>query len=231
MNNYIDAEEIRRAISLLKPNNELYEVRIIGSEGSISSGYFRGSGKLIEELEKQDLRGRQVYFTLQRLNEACEARIQWEKFVPIRGKMPTTADGNIVKYEYIPIDIDPARLAGISSSNEELEEAKEIRASVIAYMSDNGFDQRIEACSGNGYHLLYKAPAEMPVDECETYIKNLLNRLDQLFGNDAAHVDGTNYNPARIFKLYGTLAQKGRSTATRPHRMARIERVVNWHNE
>ena len=41
-------------------------------------------------------------------------------------------------------------------------------------------------------------------------------------------MDLTNYNPARIFKLYGTLAQKGRNTADRPHRMARIEKVVDW---
>jgi hypothetical protein len=35
-------------------------------------------------------------------------------------------------------------------------------------------------------------------------------------------VDRTVFNPARIWKLYGTWACKGDSTATRPHRMARI---------
>lgn len=44
-----------------------------------------------------------------------------------------------------------------------------------------------------------------------------------MFSNEQVKVDTTNYNPARICKLYGTLAQKGSNTSVRPHRMARID--------
>lgn len=35
-------------------------------------------------------------------------------------------------------------------------------------------------------------------------------------------MDMKNYNPSRVCKLYGTLAQKGSNTAVRPHRMSYI---------
>lgn len=224
---YIDSEEIRRAINLLKPDNELFEVRIISNEGMVKSAYFKGADRLIEELSKQDLKGSNVYFTLQRLHEGCEARIQWEHFI-IPGKLPTTSDRNIVGYSYIPIDIDPVRPAGISSTIEELKAAESVRAEVMAYMEANGFRECIKACSGNGLHLLYRAPESWTVEEGNDSIKSLLLRLNELFGNSLAQVDGTNFNPARIFKLYGTLAQKGRNTIKRPHRMAHIEEIINW---
>lgn len=225
---YIDSEEIRRTINLLKPDNELFEVRIISNEGAIKSGYFRGADKLIEELLKQDLRGSNVYFTLQRLHEGCEARIQWEHFIT-PGKLPTTSDKNIIGYSYIPVDIDPVRPAGISSTDEELRASEDVRAEVAAYMESNGFRECVKACSGNGLHLLYRAPRDWTVEEGNDSVKSLLLRMDELFGNSLAHVDRTNFNPARIFKLYGTLAQKGRNTEKRPHRMAHIEETVNWY--
>lgn len=226
---YFDPEEIARTIALLKPNGELYEVRIIGVDGRIRSGYFRGASKLIQELGRQDLRGANVYFTLQRVHEGCEARLQWEQFIEAggRAKIPTTSDNDVTEYCYIPIDIDPTRPAGISSTDEELEEADNVRAMVEEHMKAHGLRSYISAWSGNGCHLLYRVP-NMAKDEAKAYIEELLNSLNDLYGTDAAHIDGTNYNPARIFKLYGTRSQKGRNTASRPHRMACIREVVAW---
>lgn len=227
-NRWIDPEEIRRAINLLKPNNEIYECRIINRYGKILSGYFRGSDKLIEALARQNLEGCNVYFTLQKLHEGVEARLQWERLMD-PGKLPTTADNNVIAYKYLPVDVDPVRPAGISSSAEELKAAERVRQAVLDYMTENGYTSRIEAFSGNGYHILFRLPEEVQKSgDAAWHTKNALSWLNDMCSTKAAHVDLTNYNPARIFKLYGTLAQKGRNTADRPHRMARIEKVVDW---
>ena len=227
---FFDETEVRRAIELLKPDGELFEIRIIGGGKSLS-GYFRGADQLINELRRTDLQGMNVYFTLQQLHEGCEARIQWQRFVEIgRSRLPATSDGDVTKILYIPVDVDPIRPAGISSSADEIAGAEEVCNFVIEYMVANGFDSYVKAFSGNGWHSLFRAP-DLPVKDCALFISRLLNRLDELFGNEMAKVDTGNFNPSRIFKLYGTLAQKGRSTDLRPHRIARIEEAVKWSSE
>ena len=51
-NDFINESEIRKTIGLLKPNNELFEVRIIYSEKKNYSGYFTDAETLISELKK-----------------------------------------------------------------------------------------------------------------------------------------------------------------------------------
>ena len=224
---FISQEEIRKAITVLKPNRQLFEVRIISGMKSFS-GYFRDSEKLIEQLMQMDLRNANVYMTLQQLHEGCEARCQWERFVDAgRNKLPTTSDNDVTRYLFIPIDLDPIRPAGISSSKEELEAANDLRKEIIAYMDAQGFRKYIQAFSGNGYHLLY--PVNEPAStDTEEYIHAVLNRLNELFSNSRCKVDTGNFNPARVLKLYGTLAQKGRCTESRPHRMSKIIEVHDF---
>lgn len=226
-NQYIDPAEIRQAIQILKPGGQLFEVRIIRGLASIS-GYFRDADALIEQLQRQDLRDANVYITLQQVHEGCEARRQWETFIDAgKAKIPTTSDRDIVRYRFIPIDLDPVRPAGISSSEEELKWANELRFQIAAYMEANGFSKSIQAFSGNGYHLLY-AIDEPNTDSTRDYVQNVLFELDKSFSNERCHVDLTNFNPARIFKLYGTLAQKGRNTKERTHRMSKIIEVKGF---
>lgn len=216
-----DKEEVRKAIGILKPNGQLFEVRIIKGI-SVMSGYFCEPEKLIAELGKQDLTRANVYITLQQIHEGCAARWQWEQFINAsREKLPTTSDRDVTRYKFLPIDLDPVRPAGISSTREELEHANALRVQIIDYMDAQGFRDYISAFSGNGFHLLYRI--DMPNDENTVQtVQGCLKRLDDLFSNEMCHVDTTNFNPARIFKLYGTLAQKGRHTVTRPHRMSKI---------
>lgn len=219
----LDENEIRKAIRILKPEKQLFEIRII--QGRVSaSGYFDNADDLIKALRNNAdyLAGANAYMTLHQLHDGCRARLQWNKFIDSgRAKIPTTSDHDVLRYKYIPIDLDPVRPAGISSNAEELKSAEAVARQVAEYMSGEGFTERIEAFSGNGYHLLY--PIDLPNnEESERFIKECLNDLDQQFSNDRCHVDTTNYNPSRVFKLYGTVAQKGRSTEDRPHRLARI---------
>ena len=64
MNNYIDEAEIRKTIALMKPNNELFEIRVIHKNGKTLSGYFTDDDTLLEALNKVNLKGTNVYITL-----------------------------------------------------------------------------------------------------------------------------------------------------------------------
>jgi len=220
---YIDEAEIKRALEIIK-KGELFEIRIIKGR-KVFSAYFEDPEEAIRELRRMDLSGANVYFTPQRLHEGCSARHQYGKFLEISKEgLPSTSDNEVIGYNYLLIDLDPVRPAGISSTEEELQAAWEIKSEVTEYLISNGFDDYIVACSGNGYHILVKM--ELPnTAENKEQVKQRLARLDKLFSTEACHVDVTTYNPARVFKVYGTLSQKGRDTEERPHRMARILEV------
>ena len=226
MNNQLfDADEIRKAIGILKPNHELFEVRILQGY-KILSGYFRDADRLLAELNKQStdlLRRANIYITLQELHPGCEARLQWNQFLDTKkDKFPTTSDNDVTRYKFIPIDIDPIRPADISSTEEELAYAADLLDEVLSYMAYSGWTKHIEACSGNGYHLLFPCDSPVPSND----VADCLSTLDELFTNSFCKIDTTLSNPARIIKLYGTIARKGRSTETRPHRLSKILKVI-----
>ena len=75
------------------------------------------------------------------------------------------------------------------------------------------------ADSGNGAHLLYRI--NLPVND-DNLVKRVLAALAFVFDDDQVRVDQTTYNPARIWKLYGTKACKGDDVPNRPHRFARL---------
>jgi hypothetical protein len=77
--------------------------------------------------------------------------------------------------------------------------------------------------SGNGAHLLYRV--EIPTSDNEL-VKQCLQALARRFDNDRVKVDQRVFNPARIWKLYGTVSRKGDNVADRPHRLARILEAV-----
>jgi len=132
----------------------------------------------------------------------------------------TTADNNILSRRWLPIDLDPVRPAGISSSDEEHAEAIQ-RARTIADNMAREWDRPILADSGNGAHLLYRI--DLPNDqEALAFVAGALAELDRRYSDDVVKVDVTSANAARIWKAYGTVARKGDSIPSRPHRLSRI---------
>lgn len=216
----IDEAEIQRTISALKPDGELFEVRVIPANKKDKPyvGYFTDADTLIRELRKVMTKGANVYITLQVINEACYSREQRDTF--IRGAN-TTSDIDIDGYEWLMIDLDPIRPSRVSSSDAELQAAKELGNIVYKYLADLGFEKPLTAFSGNGVHLLYKIELAN-TKEREALIEKCLQALDIMFSNEKVKIDKTNSNPSRICKLYGTLAQKGSNTEIRPHRMSRM---------
>ena len=210
--------ELRKAITQLKPDGELFEVRIMG-DGKPISGYFRDADTLIEAFKTVDLRNKNVYFTLNKPVDALYSRQQADRLLAVK---TTTADKEIETYEWLFIDLDPERPTGISSTDDELKEAMELAQKVYVYMKGIGFEEPVKAFSGNGYHLLYRIGLSN-TEENKRLIERCLKALATMFSTDKVKVDTANFNPSRICKLYGTLAQKGSNTKDRHHRMARID--------
>src|SRR5205085_7089079 len=82
-----------------------------------------------------------------------------------------------------------------------------------------GWPMPILADSGNGFHLLYRV--DLPADD-NGLVKAVLEALGDRFDTPAVTVDRKVFNPARIVKLYGTLARKGDHIEDRPHRWASL---------
>lgn len=216
---YINADEVRKTIAILKPNNQIFEIRIIGGTNKAPiSGYFRDAETLLEKFDTIDVRNKNIYITLNGLNEGCFSRVQRESFQQTK---VTTSDSDVEGYQWLFVDLDPIRPTGISSSNEEMNAAKELAGKIYNYLKGLGFEDPVKAISGNGCHLLYRISL-VNNDENKRLVEDCLKTLAMIFDNDKVNVDTTNYNPARICKLHGTLAQKGTSTEDRPHRMSRI---------
>ena len=215
----IDTSELRKTIEVLKPDQQLFEVRIFGADKrKILSGYFTDCDTLISALDNVDLRGKNIYFTLNRVKRALYSRTQHDKFVL---NVNTTSDSDIERYEWLFVDLDPERPADISSTDEELANALELSRKVQMYLHDMGFSDPVEAMSGNGHHLLYRI--DLPCSDTNKQLLNdCLTVLASLFNNGDVKIDTVNFNPARICKLHGTLAQKGSNTKERPHRMSRL---------
>lgn len=218
---YFDETQVRKTISCLKPDGRLFEVRLL-RKPKTASGYFTSADTLIQELKKFDLRGWNAYITLNEISDKCYARDQHDHFVSPPG--PTTNDEDITGYDWLFVDLDPIRPTGISSSDDELQQAKELAKKVRAYLKENGFEEPVIAMSGNGVHLLYKISL-CNNKEAQNLIADCLKVLALFFDTDAIKIDTVNYNPARICKLHGTLAQKGTGTDDRPHRMSYIVSV------
>lgn len=219
---YFDLDTIRETIHVLKPNNALFEIRSIvkGKRKTVVSGYFTDADMLIQKLkdDKLDPRGANIYITINKINDDCYAREQHDCF---KQTDATTSDHEIDAYEWFFIDMDPIRLSEISSSNKELKHAQEVSNKVYEYLKGIGFNEPIRAMSGNGYHLLYKI--NLPnTEEVKQIIERCLSVLADMFNTEDVKIDTVNYNQSRICKLYGTLAQKGANTPSRPHRMSKL---------
>lgn len=218
MNDFINEAEVRKTIELLKPGGQLFEIRVVGRGRQPVSGYFTSADTLIKAFSTIDLRESNVYFTLNYVNAGCYSRVQRDKF---RQKVSTTSDNDIDGYQWILIDFDPSRPSDTSSSKEELDKAAELAKTVYLYLQSIGFSEPVKALSGNGYHLLYRVNLQN-TQENRDLVKGCLETLDTMFSTDDVHVDTTNFNPSRICKLHGTLAQKGANTPERPYRFSRI---------
>jgi hypothetical protein len=212
--------EASRAISLLFRPEDVIEVRVpkAGRQRTIS-GYFDDPLELqraVVRLEESEWPG--VYWTLNPVNPALLARAsnKLKSFAET-----TTSDADILCRRWLPIDLDPRRPAGISSSDEEHEAALDLVVGIREKLGTEGWPVPILADSGNGAHLLYRI--ELPNDPAATVlVKACLQALAARFSTEGVAIDVALFNASRIFKAYGTTSRKGDNTEERPHRRSHI---------
>ena len=227
----LDNKNITKAIQLLHSNDELFEIRLINGNYN-ASGYFTSADTAIKALQNfhpewnartPTARAANIFITLNPIDIACYSRKQHDCFM--ENAQPTTKDNEITALHWLLIDLDPKRMSGVSSSEEELELAKKKAKTIHDFLSDRGFKEPIRAMSGNGVHLVYRFDVSNTAENVSVFEK-ALKILSEKYSDEEVEVDTTVFNPARICKLWGTIAQKGATTPERPHRKAYIEPSV-----
>lgn len=182
------------------------------------SGYFDDPGELAKLAAKHADQAQGAYITLNPLNPALLSRAA-NRIRVVTREDRLSADADVTRRCWLPIDLDPVRPSGISSSDEEHDAAVERAYKIREALASSGWPKPILADSGNGAHLLYRI-------DCDVQDNHLVSRvLDTLafrFDDETVKVDRSVYNPARIWKLYGTVSRKGDYCPERPHRMAVI---------
>jgi len=213
---------IRQACNVLFVPGQVVEVRALGRRGS-ASGYFDQFDLLADRADALDRGGEYdgVYVTINPVNPALLSR----RVNRIEGRLgtreTTTSDRDITRRSWLPVDIDPVRPSGVSSSDAEHEAALAKAREVASFLSGLDWPDPVMADSGNGAHLLYRI--DLPVDDASrALVKGVLETLDLIFSDEVCRVDTANFNAGRIWKLYGTWSRKGDTTRDRPHRVSRI---------
>lgn len=223
----IDEEQIRLWWSMFKSPDRLAEIRLLGGKSSFS-GYFKTADSLIANIRyylEKETDGRytplQAYCIFNDIDEALYGREQHERFV---NGAKTTKDDNILKRNFVLVDLDPERVSGVSASNEEFEYAHLKAVAVYRYLVGMGFSEPIICVSGNGYHLY--VPCDMPNDDVHhTLVNNFLKSLGNMFSDSHVGIDQSVGNAANLTKLMGTWAKKGSCTPDRPWRKSRFVKV------
>jgi len=213
---------LRDAVTRIAGPGQIVEVRALTDQFT-HSGYFNDPALLVRAVEPLDADNsvHGIYVTLNEVNPALLSRRANRIKMRLGKKDSTTSDADILHRRWLPVDIDPVRPSGVSSTDEEHGLALAKADEVACWMSGLGFPEPIRADSGNGAHLLYRI--DLPNDERATsLVKSCLTTLDTLFSDERVSVDTANFNAARIWKLYGTVSRKGDSTPERPHRRSSI---------
>lgn len=223
-----DTKEILRCLETLHPAGTTFEIRIPhprrGPHGlharAVYAGYFDDPATAtlaISRLTGADAEA--VYTSLNGVDPALRARCS--NRLAEAGKNALTTDSQIPRIQHFLIDIDPTRPAGISATEAEQRAALTRTAEIRAYLTEQqGWPApRVDGCSGNGGALIYGL--NLPNDAAtHALLTSAMQALAQLFGSDVVTIDETVTNPARIGKVFGTVAAKGDHIPERPWRRA-----------
>jgi len=217
-----DETEVRKALAQIIGLTAVFELRALDAKlsgdyrtGTVS-GYFNNPDDCIAELGKL-VSAKGIYFTLNTVNPALLARRV--NRLAYAEKNTTTNDQHILSRRCLLLDVDFDRPAGISASAAEKEAAHQKAIEIHDYLKARGWPLPIVADSGNGYHLVYHV--NLPSNDGKL-LEQVLAALADRFDGDGVKIDKSVFNPARIARLYGTLAAKGDNTEERPHRPSKI---------
>ena len=134
-------------------------------------------------------------------------------------------DEDIETITRIVFDLDPKRPTNLPSTDAELKSALTARDLVVRTLSAYGWPAPALAISGNGAHAVYRT--------CLVNSSAWRKQAAMLYAGLRSHLQGqmislgvdfdtTVRNPARVWRLYGSVNRKGHVAHGRPHRRASI---------
>lgn len=250
----IFAMHMRAMLDYLFAKDEVFEIRIFLKQkmerpnfwegwGDILSGYFTDKLEAIKLVSGIDCHcmPEASYVTVNPCNPDLLGRAN-NRFKAAR---KTTKDKDIIKIERLLIDLDPVRLSGISSTNAEVHASVKLANAIHSDLQDEGWGDWLISMSGNGAHLIgnLKEPLENTpenVNKVSSFLSYIADKYSTSTssGSPCVEIDGIMigidqkiFNPARIFKLYGTAARKGDRTEDRHWRRSHILHLPvksNW---
>lgn len=208
---------ISKGIDVFLSGNQTVELRSI-CNGRISSGYFNQKEALLHAALKEDSTAKGIFITI---NPLIEQSTSQPLNQPVRRASQASKDKDVLRRQWLPIDIDPERPSNTSSTDVEKKRAYELALTISKYLEEVNISTAVFADSGNGYHLL--VPIDLPNDDAsKTLVRNVLNHLHEKYSTAEVKVDTSVHNASRILKLYGTFVRKGENTQERPHRRSHV---------
>ena len=217
-----DITMIENALRLFFQPGDVFEIRALDAvtptynKPHVESGYF--DYEHIYEAAKAvaKLQCRGVYVTVNPVNPALLARSA-NRMQPA-GRDAASKDSDILLRRWLLIDCDPVRPSGISATNEEHALAFDKAIEIREGLKSMGWPEPIVCDSGNGAQLMYRV--DLPCDD-EGLVQSCLKELAKA-NSEQLQIDQTVHNPARIWRIPGTMNCKGDSLPERPHRLATI---------
>ena len=178
--------EIERALSLLHRQGRVFEVRALNGP-KITAGFYENNKDNIraaaEAVAKLTATG--VYTPL---NEITPHLLTLAENRLIAYPKKTTADVDVVRRLWFPVDVDPRRESDTSASDSEKAAAFAVAESCREFLAERGWAAPVVGDSGNGAHLLFTI--DLPNDDSSrVLVERALKYLDFMFSDATAHVD------------------------------------------
>ena len=221
-----DRDELIRALRLLFVAGDVFEIRVLKAVTAgyqrphTESGYF--DYEHIPQAADAIARLRSyagAYVTLNPVDPDLLARA-CNRIGPAE-QNSTTSDADTVVRRWLPVDCDAVRKSNISSTDDEHETALSLAHDIRKGLAGLGWPEPVMLDSGNGAQMLFRI--DLPAKDGGLVQKAIASIAEA--STEKVRVDLTVYNPARIWRLPGTMNCKGDSIPTRPHRMAHIVSV------
>lgn len=225
-------EDIKFGISILFRPGQIVEIRGKKIDGTMVSEYFSDHEKLAQVLASVDAKNgfEAIWYTLQPIKPDVDIEKK------LQGGLSTDRD-DIASYHWLVIDVDRPKgdpNKKLNATDAELTALAGVRDKVIEYLKKAEFPDPVIACSGNGWHLLYRL-ADIPVSE-HWLLKDVLKGIDHHFQDISGHVkdgkacqiDTSLSEPEQVIKAYGTVSRKSpEDGGERPWRRSYILHVPN----
>lgn len=170
-----------------------------------------------------------LYFNAQGFNEEFLKTVPINRFEQIK-KGGGLKDINIMRLRYIVLDIDVTSKnvkskdenGKMLATNEENAEALSLAKRIEGRLKEASFVGMGIANSGNGAYVIIPMKATKQVEVATKKLCKFIATLNKEFAYDNFHIDEVVTNPARIFKMPGTISKKGIATEELLHRYASI---------